>query len=791
MSILSKIELMDINRRMLGKGAPVDIDGVGYNKIDYAKMVWMSSKSDITDNEAYVLSTVLLKYTNTQLSHKSDDIKETIQHYQKKVKEVRVIDFNRKSVKLSWNYNSKVSEFIKYSFDRTYYKWLRPDGDWVLEVNWDGIDELIVEFNKNSYSTTQVQIVHDNLDRLLEDKPEKPIEPMTLKVERPSTTLDTLLIEIPYNDEVVNTFKRVPFMFFDKSTKTWEVYIEYSLVLYNELSELKLEELDISALKPWANLVKGWGKTYNKIDLSNCPLKFQPYDFQVEDIDKLLQLKVGLNANDMGCGKTFECVVVGESLPMKKLVICPPTLRINWKKEILHVNPQASVNILYSADDYHVVDGWNIIGYNSLGKFLKDLEKEQFQVIMIDEAHYIQAVSNAGTPESNRAYAVLRLAATANYVFPITGTPKTNRNKNLYNILRVIRHPLTRGKWAFSNYGRTYCDGQNTGWGWDYNGNSNDEELNKQLEPFMIRHLKKDVLPNLKKQRIVTPVEVDLREYHYEISQYLNNRTNKNAEDLARLMRARKILATQKVGESIDFAKDLIADGKKVVIVTCFKDVVKAIETSFKGNCVKLVGGMTDEAKDKAITEFQYGDAQVMAMNIVAGGVGVTLTKSYNMVINDFDWTPGNLTQAEDRICRSGQTEEYCNIYYLYASGADMDEVFADSLTSKFSTINSVVDGGEGDEIDYLDLINKALEKSTGIKKIRRVVKTSEESQDSKVKVAASKSTKTTSSIGYKSMSLEELENRCKEVGATCKKYDNPSIYRMRLVMAIKKQIGE
>ena len=40
-------------------------------------------------------------------------------------------------------------------------------------------------------------------------------------------------------------------------------------------------------------------------------------------------------------------------------------------------------------------------------------------------------------------------------------------------------------------------------------------------------------------------------------------------------------------------------------------------------------------------------------------------------------------------------TEEYCNIYYLYASGADMDEVFADTLTNKFSTINAVVDGGD------------------------------------------------------------------------------------------------
>ena len=258
-------------------------------------------------------------------------------------------------------------------------------------------------------------------------------------------------------------------------------------------------------------------------------------------------------------------------------------------------------------------------------------------------------------------------------------------------------------------------------------------------------------------------------------------------------MRARKVLAVQKVGESIDFAKNLIMEGKKVVIVTCFKDVVKAIEKAFSGNVVKLIGGMTDEAKDKAILEFQEGKPQVMAMNIVAGGVGVTLTKAYNMVINDFDWTPGNLTQAEDRICRGGQVEEYCNIYYLYASGADMDEVFADTLTSKFDTINSVVDGGSGDSINYLDLVNEALEKSTGIKKVRKMVKVEDTPKDT-VKVAASakpvktaKPQTTSSEVDYKSMSIEQLEDLAKKLGAEYKHYDNPGIYRMRLVMAIKK----
>ena len=155
-------------------------------------------------------------------------------------------------------------------------------------------------------------------------------------------------------------------------------------------------------------------------------------------------------------------------------------------------------------------------------------------------------------------------------------------------------------------------------------------------------------------------------------------------------------------------------------------------------------------------------------------------------------WTPGNLTQAEDRICRGGQVEEYCNIYYLYASGADMDEVFADTLTSKFDTINATIDGGTGDSIDYISLINDALEKSTGIKKVRKMVKVED---DEPIKVAASvkKSDSTTkkstddNAIDFKAMSVEALEELAKKVGAEYKQYDNPGIYRMRLVMAIKK----
>lgn len=49
------------------------------------------------------------------------------------------------------------------------------------------------------------------------------------------------------------------------------------------------------------------------------------------------------------------------------------------------------------------------------------------------------------------------------------------------------------------------------------------------------------------------------------------------------------------------------------------------------------------------------------------------------------------------------------------------------------------------------------------------------------------KVTKETSEVSYKGMSIEELKALLEKLGGSCKVYDNEKIYRMRLIMAIKK----
>lgn len=706
MTILTKQAMNDINKSMLRLGAPMDIDNQGYNKFDYAFMYDLAD-ARLSAKDMYQMACCLSKYTATQLPNYAQAIHETKAYYEQQVKTVNVVKTTDTAVYLSWAYDKAVSSYIRNDLDRSNYRWHKDaDGNWELELAWGAVDCMLEQFDKAGYLHEDISAMKPRKVKSFDDKPA-----IVIEVIRPDRYTDLIGLKSDYHPKMVEAFHAIDGAWWSGSAKMWMIPIHQAATAYTALKNCGAK-VSLKQLRPWADMVKSWAKPAPKlIDVDSLPLRFTPYDYQVEDAKRMLSSKQILNGNDMGCGKTFECVLVGESISQKKLVVCPPTLRLNWKQEIKHVNPKARVHIIYSADPFELVDGWNIIGYSSLDKFSEQLEAARLNVLFIDEAHYIQAINNFGQPDSKRAFTVMRLAATAEYVYPITGTPKTNRNKNLYNILKVINHPLVQGKSAFRTYGVQYCAGFSNSYGWNYDGNSNDAQLNRELQPYMIRHLKSEVLPDLQKQRIVMPVQVDLQEYHREIAEYLRQRKSREAEALAELMRARKALATRKVKSSIEFAQNFINQDKKVVIVTCFSEVVTAVERTFKDNCVKLVGGMTDQAKNQAIQQFQTGKPMVMVMNIIAGGVGVTLTAAHNMIINDFDWVPGNLIQAEDRICRSGQ-DHFCQIYYMNAIGAEMDEVLTSTLTTKFSTINNVVDGGTGDEIDFRQLIIDSIRNS-------------------------------------------------------------------------------
>lgn len=392
------------------------------------------------------------------------------------------------------------------------------------------------------------------------------------------------------------------------------------------------------------------------------------------------------------CGKTMIASVVGESLKnKKKLVICPETLRLNWEREIRLINPDADIEVVKSSDDFKGIEkDWTIMGYRTLVKFEKYIQTD---VMIIDEAHFIKGVNNYGRPTSSRASAVLNLAENTEYVYALTGTPVPSKNKDVFNLLKLVKSDYFdfNTKNTFYKFANRYCDPVDNGFGVTYNGNTNSNELHKILKSDMIRRLKKDVLPHLTKQRIFLPIKPRLSKEYKEIEKQLSEG---EGTYLALAMTGRKHLANLKIETAKDLARTILDNDESVVIVTNYIETADKLKKLFKSECCEIRGGMTDKQKQKSVDDFQSGKKRVCILNMVAGGVGVTLTKAKYMIMLDYDWIPANNIQTEDRICRTGQTNQ-CTIYYIYCENSIFDRIFVKMLSHKSENIAKVVDKEE------------------------------------------------------------------------------------------------
>ena len=96
-------------------------------------------------------------------------------------------------------------------------------------------------------------------------------------------------------------------------------------------------------------------------------------------------------------------------------------------------------------------------------------------------------------------------------------------------------------------------------------------------------------------------------------------------------------------------------------------------------------------------------------MSITAAGVALTLTAAATVWFAEMHWTPGLLTQAEDRVHRLGQK---ANVSILYFVARDtLDDILWQLALAKFKAVGEMVDGVHGtidvhdnDDVGLLDV---------------------------------------------------------------------------------------
>ena len=430
------------------------------------------------------------------------------------------------------------------------------------------------------------------------------------------------------------------------------------------------------------------------------------YPHQIEGIAFLLGRRRALLADDMGLGKTRQSVLamVEAEAEGPYLVICPASVKRNWAREIQLVLPTAEPAVVGPAPlpsiDFR---DWVIINYEILGKHLEGLLAFEWKGVVFDEAHYLK---NHQSQRSRNAAKLVKAIQHEPVVHALTGTPMTNRPRDLFPLLRLMNHPL--GK-SFLSFAKRYCDAYQGDFGLVADGASNIEELTVQLHGVMLRRTKNEVLDLPPKVRTWLDVELHpyaIQHFNNAVREFLTKfdapepmeaiedqpENPERRQAVGRLTTARRKLAFAKCRHTIKFVENALEQGEKVILFTTFLNTLERFHKHFGDQAVYVFGEVPAEARQNRVDQFQNDESvRLFIANMHVAGVGINLTAGRQVVFNDLDWVPANHWQAEDRAYRIGQTGTV-NVTYMIARGT-VDEFVKTVLETKAALMDALVEG--------------------------------------------------------------------------------------------------
>lgn len=449
------------------------------------------------------------------------------------------------------------------------------------------------------------------------------------------------------------------------------------------------------------------------------------YQHQKEGIKFLLGRDSSILADDMGLAKTMQSIIAAlESGSKKILVICPSSLKLNWKREISVFCEDVAIcrGVLWDEAKF------TIVNYDILKNFhtIKENDSEidprlmnteiinaKFDHIIIDEAHYLKDHKTMRGKLVNDIVKELGVKK----VWLLTGTPVANRPMDYYNLLKLIKDP-TADNWVY--YATHFCQGRQLTKKvgktikkiWKTDGSANLDELRERTKHRFLRRLKTDVLDM--PDKVLTPVYYELtdderKKYEQLYDEYLMARKEQGKSnrglrrEMVEIVLLRQFIALKMIPYTIEFVESVLEEGRKVIIFTTFTEELETLMAHFGKMAVKHNGQMSDKDKQDSVDRFQTEKSvKVFVGNIKSAGVGITLTEGTVEVFNSFDWVPGNNEQAEDRSYRIGQKNDVLVRYQLFDD--TISTRMWETLKYKQNIINQIL-GQRTEEADETEVI--------------------------------------------------------------------------------------
>lgn len=443
------------------------------------------------------------------------------------------------------------------------------------------------------------------------------------------------------------------------------------------------------------------------------------FPYQQEGV--LFAVKAGraILADDMGLGKTLQAIIWATLMQkyfntQKALIVCPTSLKYQWKTEIekftggtvtvIEGNALAR-KALYEKDESY----FKIVSYHMAGNDWTYINRMHPDIVILDEA---QRIKNWKAKISQN---IKRLRSF--YALILTGTPLENNIEELYSLVQYI-NPYLLGSLHHFLSAHQVKDSQ-TGKVTGYQGLNH---VGKKLSDILIRRTKKEVLkqlPGRMDKNLFVPLTKEQSELHTEYNDTVAKLVNKwqrfgflNEQDRQRLLNNLNLMrmvcdSTYIIDQSTNYQTKLdelfnildelfIIKGEKVVIFSQWERMTRLIAIKLDERKVKyeyLHGGVPGKNRESLFKNFNADPECRVFLSTDAGGVGLNLQAASHLINMDIPWNPAVLEQRIARIYRMGQKKNV-SITNLVAQGSIEHGMLA-KLKFKSSLAEGILDNGE------------------------------------------------------------------------------------------------
>ena len=446
-------------------------------------------------------------------------------------------------------------------------------------------------------------------------------------------------------------------------------------------------------------------------------LDTQLYPYQKEGIRFAAKAGRAIIADEMGLGKTIQAIGTAELLLREGfvdniLIICPTSLKYQWKREIERFTHREVLVIeglpTRRFEQYKMGQSYKIVSYNAVCNDLKVLRHMEPDMVIMDE---VQRLKNWDTQIARAARHI-----NSQYTVLLSGTPLENKLEELYSIVELA------DQFALAPYYKFRDNHIIIGENGKVMGYRNLNAIKDRLSHIMLRRRKSDVhlqLPSRMDQNLFVPMTKEQREIHDEFKsgvaqlvlkwQRMHFLSEKDRKRLLMLLSQMRMVCDStfildqksrydtKIDELMNILNNYL-DGSegKAVVFSGWERMTRLVAQELTQRGIRfeyLHGGIPSAKRKDLVNNFtDQPDCRVF-LSTDAGSTGLNLQAASLIVNLDLPWNPAVLEQRIARIYRIGQQN---NIQVINLVSADsFEEQMIARLKFKSSLFEGALDGGE------------------------------------------------------------------------------------------------